>query len=149
MWNVVQVPSELFWQTKFFSQELECCVSQLWRRSIFKFCVYKLAETVTLLKFNWEFVIIGRGCLVFRGECCVLKPCKHYFPLISKSLVLIRHPGLRADSQWIIILKTVELVTLSLSQFYAQRNWLLTHALHIFTTTTTTTTNFVENWINI
>ena len=39
---------------------------------------------------------------------------------------------MRADSQWIIILKTFELVTLSFSQFHAQRNWLLTHALHIF-----------------
>ena len=38
----------------------------------------------------------------------------------------------RADSQCIIILKTFELVTLSFSQFHAQRNWLLTHALHIF-----------------
>ena len=46
------------------------------------------------------------------------------FPLILKSLVLIRHPGLRADSQWIIILKTIELVTLSLSQFHAQRNYI-------------------------
>ena len=69
------------------------------------------------------------------------------FPLILKSVMLIRHPGLRADSQWIIILKTFELVTLSFIQFHAQRNWLLTHALHIFTTTTTT--NFIENWINI
>ena len=38
---------------------------------------------------------------------------------------------LHADSQWIIILKTFELVTLSFSQFHAQRNWLLTHAFHI------------------
>ena len=60
--------------------------------------------------------------------------------------MLIRHPGVRADSPWIIILKTLELVTLSFSQFHAQRNWLLTHALHIFTTTTS---NFIENGINI
>ena len=42
--------------------------------------------------------------------------------------MLIRHPGLSADRQWIIILKTLELVTLSFSQFHAQRNLLLTNA---------------------
>ena len=38
--------------------------NQVWRRSIFRFCVYKFAEAVRYLKFKWEFVIIGRGCLV-------------------------------------------------------------------------------------
>ena len=60
--------------------------------------------------------------------------------------MLIRHPGLRVDSQWIVLLKAFELVTLLFSQFHAQRNRLLTHALHIFTTTTT---NCIDNWINI
>ena len=32
----------------------------------------------------------------------VLKPCKDYVPLVLNFLVVIRHPGLRADSQWII-----------------------------------------------
>ena len=77
-----------------------------------------------------------------------LKLFKDYLPLVLNVLVLIRHPcvlivsgikrpcvnptSLRADSQWIMILKTFELVTLSFSQFHAQRNWLLPHALHIF-----------------
>ena len=38
--------------------------SQVRRGSIFKFCVYKLAEAVRYLKFKLEFIIIGRGCLV-------------------------------------------------------------------------------------
>ena len=47
-------------------------------------------------------------------------------------LAWVNSTSLRADSQWIIILKTFELVTLRFSQFHAQRNWLLTHALQIF-----------------
>ena len=42
-------------------------------RSIFKLCVYKLAEAVRYLKLKWEFVIIGRGCLVllkFKSSLC-------------------------------------------------------------------------------
>ena len=56
-----------------FSHELKCCVSQVWRKSIFKFCVYKLVEAVRYLKFKWEFVIIGRGRLVllkFKSSLC-------------------------------------------------------------------------------
>ena len=47
-------------------------------------------------------------------------------------LPCVNPTSLRADSQWIIILKTFELVTLSFSQFHGQRDWLLTRALHIF-----------------
>ena len=32
------------------------------------------------------------------GGCCVLKPCKDYVLLVLNFPVLIRHPGLRADS---------------------------------------------------
>ena len=39
--------------------------SQVCRRSNFKFCVYKLAEAISFLKFRREFVIIGRARLVF------------------------------------------------------------------------------------
>ena len=130
MSNGIQVPSELFWRTKFFPSNWSAVFSQVWRRSIF--CVYKLAEAVRYLKFKWEFVIIGRGCLVCVVECCVLKLCKDYVPLVLNFLLLIRHPCLLIVSQWIIILKIFELVTLSFSQFHAQCNWLLTHALHIF-----------------
>ena len=52
--------------------------------------------------------------------------------LVKCELPCVNPTSLRADRQWIIILKTFELVTLSFSQFHAQRNWLLTHALHFF-----------------
>ena len=112
--------------------------SQVWRRSIFKFCVYKLVEAVRYLKFKWEFVIIGRGCLVllkFKSSLCWRMLCfKALYRLCSSGIKLpCDDPtSLRADSQWIIILKTFERATLSYSQFHAKRNWLLTHALHIF-----------------
>ena len=69
----IQVPSEFFWRSKFFPTSWTAVFSQVWRRSIFKFCVYKLAEAVRYLKFKWEFVIIGRGCLVllkFKSSLC-------------------------------------------------------------------------------
>ena len=113
------------WRTKFFPTSWSAVFSHVWRRSIFKFCVYKFAEAVRYLKFKWEFVIIGRGCLVllkFKSSLCWRMLC---FKLSSaKTMFLYR--------QWIIILKTFELVTLSFSPFHAQRNWLLTHTLHIF-----------------
>ena len=43
------------------------------RHPIFQLCVYKLAEAVRYLKLKWEFVIIGRGCLVllkFKSSLC-------------------------------------------------------------------------------
>ena len=110
-----------FDELSFFSRSWSAVFSQVWRRSIFKFCVYKLAEAVTFLKFKWEFVIIRRGCLVFVGGCCLLKPCKHYVPVDIKIPCVNPTSWPGADSQWIIILKTIELVTLSLSQFHAQR----------------------------
>ena len=66
------------------------------------------------------------------GGCCVLKLYKGYaLCSFGVKLPCVNPTSLRADSQWIIILKTFELVTLSFSKFHAQRNWLLTHALHI------------------
>ena len=112
--------------------------SQVWRRSIFKICVYKLAEAIRYMLFKWEFVIIGRGCLVllkFKSSLCWQMLCfKALWRLCSFDIKLrcVNPTSLRANSQWIIILKTFELVTLSFSQFHAQRNWLPTHALHIF-----------------
>lgn len=137
MSNGIQVPSEFFWRTKFFPTSWTAVFSQVWRRSIFKFCVYKLAEAVRYLKFKWEFVIIGRGCLVvlkFKFLCRRMLCFKAQHRLCSSGIKLpcVNPTSLPADSQWIIILKTFELVTLSFSQFHAQRNWLLTHALHIF-----------------
>ena len=143
MSNGIQVPSEFVWRTKFFPTSWTVVFSQVWRRSIFKFCVYKLAEDVRFLKFKWEFVIIGRGCLVLRK----FKSSLCWRMLCFKALHVNPTSWPPCWCQWIIILKTLELVTLSFSQFHAQRNWLLTHTLHIFTTTTTT--NFIENGINI
>ena len=119
------------------SADLHQLLKCVWRRSIFKFCVYKLAEAVRYLKFKWEFVIIGRGCLVllkFKFLCRRMLCFKALQRLCSSGIKLpcVNPTSLRADSQWIIILKTFELVTLSFSKFHAQRNWLLTHALHIF-----------------
>ena len=52
MSNGIQVPSEFFSRTKFFPTSWSAGFSQVWRRSIFKFCVYKLAEAVRYLKFK-------------------------------------------------------------------------------------------------
>ena len=136
MSNAIQVPSEFFWRTKFFPTSWTAVFSQVWRRSIFKFCVYKWAEAVRYLKFKWEFVIIGRGCLVvlkFKFLCRRMLCFKAQHRLCSSGIKLpcVNPTSLPADSQWIIILKTFELVALSFSQFHAQRNWLLTHAFHI------------------
>ena len=138
MLNSIQVSSEFFWRTKFFPTSWSVVFSQVWQRSMFKFCVYKLAEAVRYLKFKWEFVIIGRGGLVvlkFKSSLCWRMRCfKALERLCSFGIKLpwVNTTFLRADSQWIIILKTFEPVTLSFNQFHAQRNWLLTHALHIF-----------------
>ena len=128
MSNGIQVPSEFFWRTKFFPTSWTAVFSQVWRRSIFKFCVYKLAEAVRYLKFKWEFVIIGRGCLVllkFKSSLCWRMLCfKVLYRLCSFGIKLpcVNPTSLRADSlQWIRILKTFELVTLSFSQFHVQR----------------------------
>ena len=91
--------------------------SQVWRRLIFKFCVYKLAEAIRYLKFKWEFVTIGRGFLVvlrFKSSLCWRMQCfKALERLCSFSIKLpwVNTSFLRADIQWIIILKTFELVT--------------------------------------
>ena len=132
MSNGIQVLSEFFWRTKFFRTSWSAVFSQVWRRSIFKFCVYKLAEAVRYLKVKWEFVIIGRGCLVLlklKSSLCRRMLCfKALLRLCSFGIKIpfVNPTSLRAaDSQWIIILKTLELVTLSFNQFHA-------HALHIF-----------------
>ena len=112
MSNGIQVPREVFWRTKFFSHELD-----VWRRSIFKFCVYKLAEAVRYLKFKWEFVVIGRGSSVvlkFKSSLCWRMLCfKALKRLCSFGIKLpcVNPTFLRADSQLIIILKTFEFVT--------------------------------------
>ena len=117
MSNGIQVPSEVFRRTKFFPTSWTAVFSQVWRRPIFKFCVYKLAEAVRYLKFKWEFVIIGRGCLVvlkFKSSLCWRMLCfKALKRLCSFGIKLpwVNPTFLRADSQWIIILKTFELVT--------------------------------------
>ena len=64
----IKVPTEFFWRTKFFPTSLTAVFSQVWPRSIFKFCLQ-----VGGLKFKWEFVIICRGCLVllkFKSSLC-------------------------------------------------------------------------------
>ena len=138
MSNGIQVPSEFFWRTNFFPTSWSAVFSQVWRRSIFKFCAYKLAEAVRYLKFKWEFVVIGRGCLVllkFKSTLCWRMLCFKALKRLGSfdiKLPCLNPTSLRADSQWIIILKTFERVTLSFSQFHAQRKWLLTHTLHIF-----------------
>ena len=117
MSNGIQVPSEVFWRTKVFPTSWTAVFSQVWWRSIFKFCVYKLAEVVRYLKFKWEFVIIGRGCLVvlkFKSSLCWRMLCfKALKRLCSFGIKppCVNPTFLRADSQWIIILKTFELVT--------------------------------------
>ena len=110
MSNGIQVPSEFFWRTKFFPTSWTAVFSQVWRRSIFKFCVYKLAEAVKYLKFKWEFAIIGRGCLVlfkFKSGLCWRMLCfRVLLRLCSFGIKLpcVNPTSLRADSQWIIIL---------------------------------------------
>ena len=123
----IPVPSEFFWRTKFFPTSWNAVFSQVWRRSIFKFCVYKLAEAVRYLKFKWEFVIIGRGCLVvlkFKWSLCWQVLCfKALKRLCSFGIQLpcVNPTFLRADSQWIIILKTFELVTAN-SMFHVSQS---------------------------
>ena len=118
------IPKKFFWRTKLFLTNWTAVFCQVWGRSIFKFCVYKLAEAVRYLKFKWEFVFICRGCLVllkFKSSLCsfgIKLPC-------------VNPTSLRAHSQWIIILKTFEVVTLSCIQFHAQHNWLLPRALQL------------------
>ena len=128
-----------FDKLSFFPASWTVVCSQVWWRSIFKFCVHKLAEAIRYLKFEWEFVISGRGYLVLlklKSSLCWQMLCfKALLRLCSFGIKLpcVNSTSLSADSQWIIILKTFELVTMSFSQFHAQRNnWLLTHALHIF-----------------
>ena len=119
MSNGIQVPSEVFWRTKFFPTSWTAVFSQVWQRPIFKFCVYKLAEAVRYLKFKWEF--IGRFCLVllkFKSSLCWRMLCfKALKRLCSFGIKLpcVNPTSLSSESQWIIILKTFELVTLSLA----------------------------------
>ena len=114
MSNGIQVLSEV--ELSFFPTSWTAVFSQVWRRLIFKFCVYKLAEAVRYLKFKWEF-IIGRGCLVvlkFKSSLCWRMLCfKALKGLCSFGIKLpcVNPTFLRVDSQWIIILKTFELVT--------------------------------------
>ena len=88
--TVYKFQTSCFDELSFFPTSWSAVLSQVWRRSIFKFCVYKLAEAVRFLKFKWEFIIIGRGCLVLLKF--KFKLCKDYVPLVWNSLVLIGHP---------------------------------------------------------
>ena len=88
--TVYKFQTSCFDELSFFPMTWSAVFSQLWRRSIFKFCGYKLAEAVRFLKFKSEFIIIGRGCSVLLKF--KLKLCKDYVPLVLNSLVLIRHP---------------------------------------------------------
>ena len=136
--TVSKFQASSFDELSFFPTSWSAVFSQVLRRSIFKFCVYKLAEAVRYLKFKWVFVIIGRDCLVllkFKSSLCWRILCfKALLRLCSFGIKLpcVNPTSVRADSQWITILKTFELITLSFSEFHAQRNWLLTQALHIF-----------------
>ena len=69
--TVYKFQASSFDELSFFPRVWSAVFSQVWRRSIFKFCVYKLAEAVRYLKFKWEF--IGRFCLVllkFKSSLC-------------------------------------------------------------------------------
>ena len=88
--TVYKFQTSCFDELSFFPMTWSAVFSQLWRRSIFKFCGYKLAEAVRFLKFKSEFIIIGRGCLVLLKF--KFKLCKDYVPLVLNFLVLIRHP---------------------------------------------------------
>ena len=122
MSNGIQVPSEFFWRTKFFPTSWTAVFSQVWRRSIFKFCVYKLAEAVRYLKFKWEFVIIGRGCLVllkFKSSLCLrmlcfkalqrLCFCGINLPFVNRGGLRIRKGGDSLRKFWIKPLKETDL----------------------------------------
>ena len=110
MWNGMQVPSELFWRTKFFFPRAGVICLVKCDEGRFS----RLAETVQFLKFKWEFVIIGRGCLVllkFKSSLCwrmlcfkaLLRLCSIRIKLPCVNVVILT--SLRVDSQWIIILK--------------------------------------------
>ena len=88
--TVYKFQTSCFDELSFFPTSWSAMLSQVWRRPIFKFCVYKLAEAVRFLKFKWDFIIIGRGCLVLLKF--KFKLCKDHVPLILIFLVLIRHP---------------------------------------------------------
>ena len=88
--TVYKFQTSCFDELSFFAMTWSAVFSQSWRRSIFKFCDYKLAEAVIFLKFKLQFIIIGRGCLVLLKFKCKL--CKDYVPLVLNFLVLIRHP---------------------------------------------------------
>ena len=88
--TVYKFQTSCFNELSFLPMTWSAVFNQLWRRSIFRFCGYKLAEAVRFLKFKSEFVIIGRGCLVLLKF--KLKLCEDYVPLVLNSLVLIRHP---------------------------------------------------------
>ena len=88
--TVYKFQTSCFDELSFFAMTWRAVFSQSWLRSIFKFCVYKLAEAVRFLKFKWEFIIIGRGCLVLVKFKFML--CKDRVPLVLNFPVLIRYP---------------------------------------------------------
>ena len=80
--TVYKFQTSCFDELSFFPITWKAVLSQLWRRSIFKFCGYKLAEAARFLKFKSEFIIIGRGCLVLLKF--KFKLCKDYVPLVLR-----------------------------------------------------------------
>ena len=88
--TVYKFQTSCFDELSFLPMTWSAVFNQLWRRSIFKFCVYKLAEAVRFLNFKWEFIIIGIGCLVLLTFKSKLS--KDYVPLVLNFLVLIWHP---------------------------------------------------------
>ena len=92
--TVYKFQARSFDELSFLPKSWTVVLSQVWRRPIFKFCVYKLAEAVRYLKFKWEFVIIGRACLVvlkFKSSLCWRMLCFKALNLVLNFLVLIRH----------------------------------------------------------
>ena len=84
--TVYKFQTSCFDELSFFPMTWTAVFSKLWRRSIFKFCGYKLAEVVRFLKFK----SVGSDCLVLLKF--KFKLCKDYVPLVLNFLVLIRHP---------------------------------------------------------
>ena len=115
--TVFKFQASSFDELSFFPRAGLLCLVKCDEGRLFRFCVYKFAKAVRYLKFKWEFVIIGRGCLVvlkFKSSLCWQMLCfKALKRLCSFGIKFpcVNPTFLRADSQWIIILKTFELVT--------------------------------------
>ena len=74
--TVYKFQKSCFDELSFLPMTWSAVFNKLWRRSIFKFCGYMLAEAVRFVRFKSEFIIIGRGCLVLLKRLSMRKPCK-------------------------------------------------------------------------